>query len=75
VLVFDYGAPFHEASEVSVNGGPFAPVLWEPRQVVLPVARLRVGQNTLCTRVYTTLIRSFEGQTFDDAAHTYQPVA
>ncbi len=52
MLVFDYGAPFYEASEVSVNGGPFAPVLWEPRQVVLPVAQLRVGQNTLCTRLY-----------------------
>lgn len=74
VLVFDYGAPFHEASEVSVNGGPFAPVLWEPRQVVLPVAQLRVGQNTLCTRVYTTLIRSFEGQTFDYGAHRYQSI-
>ncbi len=68
VLVFDYAAPFHEASGVGERR-PFAPVLWEPRRVVLPVAQLRVGQNTLCRRVCTTLIRSFEGQTFDYKSH------
>ncbi|MBN1977520.1 MAG: hypothetical protein JW918_08975 [Anaerolineae bacterium] len=74
LVAFDYGKPFHESSEVSVNDGPYQPVLWQPRCVALERVRLRVGENTLKTRVYTTLIRSFEGQRFDYALHEYQDV-
>lgn len=74
LLELDYGTPFHEATEVSVNGSAHIAVAWEPRLVMLPASRLRVGRNMLETRVYTTLVRSFEGQWFDYAAHTYRAV-
>ncbi|MCD6285404.1 MAG: hypothetical protein J7M39_05770, partial [Anaerolineae bacterium] len=66
--------PFHEAAEVSINDGDRLPVLWEPRQVEVPTSVLRVGDNSLRVRVYTTLIRSFEGQWFDYDAHRYRDV-
>ncbi len=71
---FDLGPLFRDAAEVSVNGGPFAPLLYEPRCVRLPAGALRAGRNALTTRVHTTLIRSFEGQWFDYAAHAYRDV-
>ena len=74
LVAFEYAEPFHEASEVSINDGPYQPVLWQPRCIALERACLRVGENTLKTRVYTTLIRSFEGQRFDYALHEYQDV-
>jgi hypothetical protein len=75
ILAFDYGeVACHEATEVSVNDGPYHPVLWQPRQVVVPVRDLREGDNLLRTRVYTTLIRAFEGQWFDYARHRYRAV-
>jgi hypothetical protein len=73
-VMFAYKDPFHEASEVSVNGGPYLPVVWQPRCIELERERLRVGQNTLKTRVYTTLIRSFEGQWFDYELHRYEDI-
>jgi len=66
--------PFHEAAEVSINDSDTLPVLWEPRQVEVPTSVLRVGENLLRLRVYTTLIRSFEGQWFDYDAHRYRDV-
>jgi hypothetical protein len=35
---------------------------------------LRMGENQVRVRVYTTLIRSFEGQWFDTAAHCYREI-
>jgi hypothetical protein len=75
LVAFEYAEPFHEASEVSVNDSPYQPVLWQPRCIVLERACLRVGENTLKTRVYTTLIRSFEGQWFDYELHQYKDVS
>ncbi len=76
VLVeFEYAAPFHETAEVSINGSGYTPLLWQPRCLKLPIRQLRVGRNTLATRVYTTLIRSFEGQWFDYRRHVYREVA
>jgi len=74
VIELLYEKPFREASEVSINGGEFVPVLWEPRRMVIPTSRLRTGRNVLHTRVHTTLIRSFEGQWFDDERHVTRPV-
>jgi hypothetical protein len=74
LAVLEYEGPFHEASEVSINGGPYQPVIWQPCCIVLERGCLRVGENTLKTRVYTTLIRSFEGQRFDYALHRYEDV-
>ena len=69
ILNFEYDCPFHEATEVSVNGSPWIPVAWQPRCLQLSTEYLTVGANTLNTRVYTTLMRSFEGQWFDYDTH------
>lgn len=74
VLELGTDRPFHEASEVSVNGSPFQPVLWQPRCLELPAGYLRRGSNEIVVRVYTTLARAFEGQWFDYRAHEYRQV-
>lgn len=75
VLVqFDYGGPFHEATEVSINDSPYQPVVWQPRRVKLSTDYLVAAENILKTKVYTTLIRAFEGQWFDYETHTYRDV-
>lgn len=66
--------PFHEATEVSFNGSPFQPVLWQPRCVELSTRHLREGENAVTVRVYTTLVRAFEGQWFYYGAHEYRQV-
>ncbi len=74
LVELEHGLPFQEASEVAFNSGPWRPLLWSPYRVLVPTRELRSGSNTLRIRVYTTLIRSFEGQTFDILAHTYRDI-
>ncbi len=74
-LDLDTGQRMDEAMEVSINGASFLPVLWQPRCVELDTAQLNAGHNEAVVRVYTTLIRSFEGQWFDYQAHAYKTVA
>jgi hypothetical protein len=74
VLELSTDRPFHEASEVSVNGSPFQAVPWQPRCVELPASYVRQGSNDVTVRVYTTLARAFEGQWFDYRAHQYRSV-
>jgi hypothetical protein len=74
LVEFDYGGHFHEATEVSINGGVYAPVLWQPRCLKIATQQLHVGKNILNIRVYTTLIRSFEGQWFDYEQHIYREI-
>jgi hypothetical protein len=74
ILHFEYDCPFHEATEVSINGSPYQPVVWQPRCVLLSTEYLTVGENILNTRVYTTLIRPFEGQWFDYETHQVRDV-
>ena len=74
ILHFEYDCPFHEATEVSINGSPYQPVAWQPRCIRLSTEYLTAGKNILNTRVYTTLIRSFEGQWFDYATHQVRDV-
>lgn len=71
---FDFGPAFDDACEVSINGGPWRPLLWSPRRQLLPPGEVRPGTNELRVKVYTSLIRSFEGQRFDVPSHSYQPV-
>ena len=66
--------PFREAAEISINHGPLFPTLWEPRIIRLPPGLLRSGQNTCVFRVYTTLLRSFEGEWFDEDRHAARSV-
>ena len=74
ILDFDYDCPFHEATEVSINGSPYQPIVWQPRRVKLSTEYLSIGENILNTRVYTTLSRAFEGQWFDYEAHQVRHV-
>lgn len=67
-----YSRDFNEACEVSINNTEFKPVLWQPRIIKIAVKDLRIGLNLLKTRVYTTLIRSFEGAWFDEKDHCYR---
>ena len=71
IVQFEYDRPFHEATEVSINGSPYTPVVWQPRCVKLLTHYLNAGENILKTQVHTTLIRSFEGQWFDYESHRY----
>jgi hypothetical protein len=69
-----FAEPFADCAEASFNGGPWRPVPWSPRLVRVPAAELRPGANELRLRVRTTLIRTFEGQWFDQRAHRYRQV-
>jgi hypothetical protein len=74
-LYFDTETPFNEACEISVNTSPWMAVLWQPRCRVIDSRHLTVGCNQVAVRVYTTLIRSFEGQWFDETHHRYGTIA
>jgi hypothetical protein len=58
-----------DAVEVSFNAGPWHAMLWSPRLVCPASGELRIGANEIRLRVYTTLLRAFEGQHFDVASH------
>jgi hypothetical protein len=74
VVRFETDRPFHQATEISINGSDWQAVLWQPRCVVLRAEQLRPGKNDLQVRVYTTQVRSFEGQWFDEATHEYRAI-
>jgi hypothetical protein len=61
--------PNEDACEVSFNGGPWHQMLWTPRQIRPSPGELRMGENDIRIRVYTTLLRAFEGQWFDSVNH------
>jgi hypothetical protein len=71
----DFPVAFHEACSVSLNGATWQPLPWGPYQLELEAKHLKPGSNDLRIRVFTTLIRSFEGQTFDYAQHKYVQIA
>jgi hypothetical protein len=58
-----------DAYEVSFNGGDWHSVPFSPRWIELAAGELRAGTNEICLRVYTTLLRAFEGQRFDVRSH------
>ncbi len=72
LLSIETPAPFQEAMEVSLNGGPFCPAPWIPYRLILSGSRLRRGENRLDIRVSTSLIRTFEGTFFDIKGHRYR---
>jgi hypothetical protein len=75
VLVeLDHGTPFQDAVEISVNGSPWHAMPWSPYCALLPSSQFKEGSNVLKVRVYTTLIRSIEGQWFDIEHHCYREV-
>ena len=48
---------------------------WTDRDADAAIARYENLGRDVALRVYTTLIRSFEGQWFDTVAHAYRDVA
>ena len=58
-----------DACEVSFNDGPWHESLWTPRLICPAPSELRAGKNEIRIRIYTTLLRAFEGQWFDSATH------
>lgn len=73
-LELDFGREFNEAYEAAINGGEYQPVLWQPRVIKTAAENLVQGRNQIAVRLYTTLIRSFEGSWFDEKAHRYREV-
>ncbi|MBT7303624.1 MAG: hypothetical protein HN849_29110, partial [Victivallales bacterium] len=60
-----------EAIELSLNGNPAHALPWSPRRILVNRSELTPGSNQVRLRVYTNLIRAFEGQRFDLATHAY----
>ena len=56
------------------NHGKAHAVPWGPYEVDIEMSELHLGENVLTLRVFTTLIRSFEGQEFDPLQHKYIPI-
>jgi hypothetical protein len=69
LLRLHWPAPFQDAAEVSINGGPWHPVLWAPALVPVDRSQLRSGANQIGIRIHTAMLRAFEGQRFDLLAH------
>ncbi len=74
LLEIAHPLPFEDAIEVSVNGGAWVTMPWSPWRAPLAGSLLRAGENALRIRVYTTLIRAFEGTWFDIPNHVYREV-
>ncbi|MBT3289136.1 MAG: hypothetical protein HN380_17455, partial [Victivallales bacterium] len=51
-----------EAIELSLNGNPAHALPWSPRRILVNRSELTPGSNQVRLRVYTNLIRAFEGQ-------------
>jgi hypothetical protein len=71
---FEMPAQFQDACEVSVNGIVWHAMPWIPRVAMLEAGELKAGTNQIIVRAYSTLIRSFEGQWFDVASHSYRGI-
>ena len=75
VLVsLDFPDTFLEACEISINKNDWHPLLWSPYTCTIPTYNLNNGTNTLRLRVYTSLIRSFEGQRFNHDIHSQENI-
>lgn len=70
----DFQDTFLEACEVSVNDSDWRPLPWSPYAFTIAKDHLRTGANTLRIRVYTSLIRSFEGQRFNQHTHSQENI-
>jgi hypothetical protein len=71
---FTFEDTFLEACEIAINGDDWQPLLWSPYCCTVSRNTLNQGINTVKIRVYTSLIRSFEGQRFDHDTHSYRDI-
>ncbi|MFW6007498.1 MAG: hypothetical protein ACOCQ5_05855, partial [Halanaerobiales bacterium] len=74
LINLDIEKEFHQAAEISINGEDWQRILWEPRYFKYSTEFLTRGENDLKLKVYTTLIRSFEGMRFDYSDHEYKDI-
>ncbi|MBD3184987.1 hypothetical protein GF312_22075 [Candidatus Poribacteria bacterium] len=74
ILELKFGIPFQDAVEISLNNSSWYPASWSPYCALFSTSNLKKGKNSLKIRIYTTLIRSFEGQRFDIKEHRYQEI-
>lgn len=74
LIEIDHKIPFQDAIEVSINNNSWHTMPWSPYCSLVPTSELQTGNNLMKIRVYTTLIRSFEGQCFDIKNHCYREV-
>jgi len=74
IIEINHGIPFQDATEVCINNGEWRQIPWSPYCTLTPSSELGSGINSLKIRVYTTLIRSFEGQWFDIENHCYREI-
>ncbi len=60
--------------EVQINGQEWRPLLWTPYTLLLPSSALKAGKNSLAVRVYSGLLRAFEGEWFCTETHATRPI-
>lgn len=75
LVELDFEEPFGEACQLSINDGIWHTLPWSPYACTMPTAALKRGDNSLRIRVYTSLIRAFEGQRFNHHTHRQEDVA
>jgi len=75
LTTLNFNSTFLEACEVSINNNDWHPLLWSPYTCTIPKDNFHTGANALQIRVYTSLIRSFEGQRFNHDTHNYEHIA
>ena len=75
LVELDFEQPFWEACQLSLNGGPWHTLPWSPYACTVPTDALKKGSNSLRLRVYTSLIRVFEGQRFNHHTHRQEDIA
>lgn len=67
-----------DAVELSFGDGPWHPLPWSPRRVVIDTGEIRKGTGPagalVRLRVHTTLLRAFEGRWFDTSVHASREV-
>jgi len=73
-LTLDFPDTFLEACQISINNSPWQPLLWSPYTFTFPKDNLNTESNILKIRVYTSLIRSFEGQRFNHDIHAQEDI-
>jgi hypothetical protein len=70
----EFPSLFQDACEVTFNDNQWHKALWSPYIINVPVSELIQGTNKIGIRVYTSLVRSFEGTYWDIGSHSYRTV-
>lgn len=71
IVDLNFPTNFHDAAQIKINNSEYKNLLWEPRRFKLNTSELKEGKNNITIKVYTSLIRSFEGTEFNYNEHKY----